>query len=198
MTSLPHIDLATVVERVQAATLVVRSETGGGAGTAWSDTLVVTNHHVVPRGRAHVLSSGGRGIEAIVVARDEENDLALLRIEGLGAQPLPLGPEQDDARPGEIALAVGHPWGQRGAVTWGVVSGASISSWRGTRRSLVRADIRLGPGNSGGPLADAAGRLLGINAMVDGGMALAVPAAVVERFVAEALGRIARPEVEAA
>ncbi|HEV7216269.1 MAG TPA: trypsin-like peptidase domain-containing protein, partial [Chloroflexota bacterium] len=86
-------------------------------------------------------------------------------------------------------LAVGHPFGVRGALTIGVVSAAHRTPGRHLGRELVVADVRLGPGNSGGPLADARGRVVGINAMVAGGMALAVPSYLVERLLATGAGR---------
>jgi serine protease Do len=79
---------------------------------------------------------------------------------------------------------VGHPFGLRGALTVGVVSSALPNGAAGRARELVRADVLLGPGNSGGPLADARGRVVGINAMVVNGMALAVPSHLVERLLA--------------
>ena len=79
-------------------------------------------------------------------------------------------------------LAVGHPFGVPRAVTVGIISAALEG--QNSARELLRADVVLGPGNSGGPLADARGRVVGINAMVAGGLALAVPAHLVERLIA--------------
>jgi serine protease Do len=84
-------------------------------------------------------------------------------------------------RPGELVIAVGHPLGVAYATTLGIVhrapgSGRGPAGW-------LQADIRLAPGNSGGPLADASGRIVGINAMIVGGLGLAVPTHIVERFV---------------
>jgi serine protease Do len=85
-------------------------------------------------------------------------------------------------RPGEVAIAVGNPLGFLGAMTVGVVHG--IGPLRGLGgRSWVQADVRLAPGNSGGPLADVQGRLIGINTMVAGRLALAIPSNEVAQFL---------------
>lgn len=104
-------------------------------------------------------------------------------------------------RPGQLAFAIGNPWGRRGVLTAGVVlgSGPAILESGLELEDAVRAEVRLGPGNSGGPLADAHGHVIGINSMIAGGMAIAVPARIVERFVggdvpgAAFLGIVARP-----
>jgi serine protease Do len=86
-------------------------------------------------------------------------------------------------KPGELVIAVGNPLGFTGALTTGVVHAVGPFSGFG-RRPWVQAAIRLAPGNSGGPLADAAGHIIGINTMLaPGGIALAVPTAAVEEFL---------------
>jgi serine protease Do len=96
---------------------------------------------------------------------------------------------------GEFVVAVGHPFGVRGAVSAGVVGSISVTGdGPEAMRELIRADVLLGPGNSGGPLADARGRVVGINAMVAGGLALAVPSHLVERLIAGQSERAAPPE----
>src|SRR5947199_9555716 len=89
-------------------------------------------------------------------------------------------PRVETAKSGEVVIAVGNPLGFTGALTTGVVSGTGLISGLG-RRPWVQAAIRLAPGNSGGPLTDASGRLLGINTMVvSGGIALAIPVGVIQ------------------
>jgi serine protease Do len=144
----------------------------------------VTNSHVVPGSRAEVVTWDDHAHSAEVVARDAVGDLALLRFHG---DPLPaLGVGDSTAvRVGQLVLAVGNPWGQRGAVTAGIVMsrGSEHPENRVPLAEVIRADIRLAPGNSGGPLTDARGRVVGINSMVAGGMAIAIPANAVARFV---------------
>ncbi len=180
--------LASVAERVQRSIVAVKSRAGGGTGTIWdADGLIVTNHHVVPDAAAEIVLPDGRTAAAIVVARDVVNDLALLRAQASDLSPIAREAQSDVARVGALVMGVGNPWGQRGFVTFGVIASATITGWRGAERRLIRADLRLAPGNSGGPLVDATGALVGINSMIDGGMALAVPTAIIETFVHEAV-----------
>lgn len=192
---------AEVVEAVRRGVVAIRSRAGGGSGTAWSsDGLIVTNHHVTPGSRAEVITADDRAVAAEVVARDPAGDLALLRV---SLDQLPALPGADSAlvRVGQLVLAVGNPWGQRGAVTAGIVmsKGSEHPENRVPLAEVIRADIRLAPGNSGGPLTDVHGRVIGINSMIAGGMAIAIPSNTVMRFVAEAtqvrgvLGIAARP-----
>jgi serine protease Do len=85
-------------------------------------------------------------------------------------------------RPGELAIAIGNPLGFVGALATGVIHAVGPLGGLG-RRSWVQADVRLAPGNSGGPLADAHGRVIGINTMVAGGLALAIPSNSVREFL---------------
>ena len=175
---------SAMAERVCAFVAEVRTRGGGaGAGTVWRpDGTIVTNHHVVPRDQAEVTLPDGRQLPAQVVARDPRNDLAVLEIAATGLTAAVAG-DARRLRVGELVLAVGHPFGLRCAVTVGVVSAPLSAPAPDGGRELVRADVLLGPGNSGGPLTDARGRVVGINAMVAGGMALAVPSHVVERLL---------------
>ncbi len=93
-------------------------------------------------------------------------------------------------RVGQMVLAVGHPWGQRGVVTAGIISGLSSAQTNGPRRSVpvIRSDVTLAPGNSGGPMVNAVGGVVGINTMIIGGdLGVAIPSQLVSAFVAQAL-----------
>jgi serine protease Do len=174
--------------RLRASVVEVRAG-GMGAGTIWRrEGTIVTNHHVAGRDQAEVILADGRAFRATVTARDPQNDLAVLQAPALDLPAASIG-DARTLRLGELVLAVGHPFGVRGALTIGVVSAAYRTPGRHLGRELVVADVRLGPGNSGGPLADARGRVVGINAMVAGGMALAVPSHLVERLLATGAGR---------
>lgn len=175
-----------VAERLRRALVAVRSSEGGGSGTIWrEDGLIVTNHHVVPGDRAEVQLPDDRILAARVIAREPEHDLAALQVEATGLTAAEAG-DSSAIRPGQLVFAAGNPWGLRGTVTAGIV----VSTGKATIENgipldeAVRANVRLAPGNSGGPLADAAGRVIGINAMIAGGMAIAVPAHIVTRFLA--------------
>jgi serine protease Do len=157
---------------------------GHGAGTIWrSDGLVVTNHHVAPGDHNQVRLADGRTLTAETVARDPINDLAVLRVDATGLPAVVVG-DARKLRVGELVVAVGHPFGVRGAVTVGMVNALPYLDEDGHGRQIVQADVLLGPGNSGGPLANARGEVVGINAMVAGGLGLAVPSFLVERLLA--------------
>jgi S1-C subfamily serine protease len=93
-------------------------------------------------------------------------------------------PDSDALRVGAVVVALGHPLGLRRTLTAGVVHALAPASPGGRR--WIHADLRLAPGNSGGPLADTAGDIVGINTMIVGGLALAIPINEVRRFVASA------------
>ena len=171
--------LAAVVASLAASTVRVHDERGrgSGSGVVWrADGLIVTNAHVV-RGRSAEVELSGRGrVRAEIVRRDDRRDLAALRVgeAGLVAAAVRDAPA---LQPGELVVAVGNPLGLRDVATAGLVQRA------GGR--FVVADVRLAPGNSGGPLADAAGRVVGINSMVANGSGYAVPSQAVATFLGE-------------
>lgn len=176
-------EAAEVAERVREGVVLVRSgRRGHGSGVVWSeDGLVVTNDHVVGSDRADVTLHDGRRLPASVLKRDHRRDLAVLRVDASSLPAVPVG-DSRALRPGQVILAVGNPLGVQGAVSLGIISGTVGEVWIGGRKlpEMVRADIDLYPGNSGGPLVDAQGRVIGINTMVTGpGIALAVPSHVV-------------------
>ena len=150
-----------------------------GSGIVWAPELIVTNAHVACG--AHALLRGAEGGEVAgrVVARDQDADLALIRVPGLGAPAATVA--DGELRVGSLVVAVGHPFGVRGALTAGIVHAMGPLASAG--RSWIQADVRLAPGNSGGPLADARGHVVGVNAMIAGGLALAIPVGDVMRFV---------------
>jgi serine protease Do len=160
---------------------------GTGSGTIWSeDGLIVTNDHVAPTDRADIVLRDGSRFVAEVIDRDSENDLASLRIAAQGL-PAVVVRDSETVRVGEVVIAVGNPWGQVGALSSGIVfskNGAAVDGLA-TSGKAIRADLILAPGNSGGPLADAEGRVIGINAMIAGGMAVAIPTKTVGEFVGD-------------
>jgi serine protease Do len=175
----PH--LARVADRLQQVTVEIESPGGGGAGILWAPDLVVTNAHVARAACVRVGLADDRQVEARLVAADRRSDLALLRLPRVGVAPAALA-DSDALRVGALVVALGHPLGLRRTLTAGVVH-AFAPSLPGGRR-WIHADLRLAPGNSGGPLADTAGQIVGINTMIAGGLALAIPINDVRRFVA--------------
>jgi serine protease Do len=194
-------DFGEVSERLRRSTVQVsveRSRPGSGSGVIWtSDGVIITNAHVARGDSARVELWDGREFEAEVTARDGRRDLASLRI---SERDLPAAAAGDSSalRPGELVLAVGNPLGFIGALTTGVVH--ALGPLRGIgRQSWVQAAVRLAPGNSGGPLANARGQVVGVNTMIaGGGLALAVPSNAVAEFLRRgatrpALGITVRP-----
>jgi serine protease Do len=183
-----------MIEDAQRSVVQVRSRGRGiGAGVIWpGDGLVLTNHHVVSgrRGRRNVRVAlhDGRTIDADVLKSDRSLDLALLGLEGDQADlPAATVGDSDALRVGELVYAIGHPWGSVGAVSAGIVGG--VGELRGQERSssarYVRSDVALAPGNSGGPLLNARGEVVAINAMIFGRMALSIPSNAAEAWIAE-------------
>ena len=181
---------AEVLERVRPSIVRVHGRGPAGAGgIVWRPGAVVTNHHVVAGARQalRVVSVDGRAHAARVLDASRRLDLALLEAPGANLVPAPIG-WSARLRVGELVFAVGHPWGQPWVVTAGVVSGlgALHVPGRAGLESYIRSDVHLAPGNSGGPLLDARGEVVGLNAMVIGGdLAVAIPSDVVRRWLGE-------------
>jgi serine protease Do len=175
--------LGEIAEKLRRSTVLLHAgRRGSGSGVVWtSNGLIVTNAHVARSSPACVQLWDGREFEATITARDLQCDLALLHI---NASSLPAATPADSARlrPGELVVAVGNPLGFVGALTTGVVHAVGPIRGFGSQ-SWVQAGVRLAPGNSGGPLADARGRVIGINTMVAGRMGLAIPSNDVRKFL---------------
>ncbi len=189
--------LSSVFERARRSLVIVESgRHGAGAGVVWRPGgIIVTNYHVVSRGKSRIRLLNGDLYHARLIAERPEIDLAILQAETSDAVnvDLPVAPIADSRglRIGQIALAIGHPWGQVGAVSAGVISSlGSVPLQDGSGSiGLIRSDVGLAPGNSGGPLMNANGGVIGINTMIVGGdLGVAVPSHVVEAFVADTLG----------
>jgi len=178
-----------LVQRVMPSLVIVRGHRyGAGAGIVWdANGLILTNNHVVGRRTSIVVLQNDGEYESRLVARDPDVDLALLSIEATGLTPLK--PVSGSPRVGEMVFAFGHPWGQRNTVTRGIVSAlTSAQNRRGDQLPIVRSDVPLAPGNSGGPLVNANGEVIGINAMIVGGdQSVSIAASVANDFVRKAL-----------
>src|SRR5712671_1540086 len=172
-----------IAEKLRRSTVLIHAGgRGGGSGVIWSsDGTVITNAHVARGAHIGVELWDGREFGARVASRDSQRDLAELRIDATDL-PSVLVADSSQVRPGELAIAIGNPLGFVGALTTGVIHAVGPLHGLGSR-SWVQADVRLAPGNSGGPLADARGRVIGINTMVAGRLALAIPSNVVQKFL---------------
>ncbi len=187
-------ELAELVAEVKDSVVQVRSGArGSGSGIVWrADGIIMTNHHVVAnREHATVLFSDDRELRATVIARDPMLDLAALKVDAIGLAAAPVG-ASEAVRVGQLALAIGNPWGRRGVVTAGIISGVGAieTGWRHSKAEYLRSDVQLAPGNSGGPLLDARGCVIGINAMIFGGdLSVAIPSHIATQFLAVAEGQ---------
>jgi serine protease Do len=183
-------EMSATVESVRRSLVQISNgHRGAGAGTIWHpEGLIITNAHVVQRPSLKVTLSDGRKLPARVLALDKELDVAALTIDADGLPTIELG-DSKQLSPGQWVLAVGHPWGVPGAVTAGVVIDVGIPlEMSRVQRELIQVDLHLRPGYSGGPLVDVAGRLVGINTMMNGpDVGLAVPVHVVKTFLRQVL-----------
>ncbi|MEA2253306.1 MAG: putative serine protease PepD [Solirubrobacteraceae bacterium] len=177
-------------------------QTATGTGFAVSaNGLVVTNEHVVDgAGHVTVELSDGRTRPATVVGQDRSTDLALLRVDtgGTPLTPLKLA-DSAQAQIGDATFAIGNPFGLEGTLTTGIVSatGRTIDAPNGSSiGGVIQTDAALNPGNSGGPLLDAQGQVIGINSQIESGtsgrfgqgsnsgVGFAVPSNTVKRVLA--------------
>jgi S1-C subfamily serine protease len=185
----------------KVASLRVRWRGREGAGSAvvfTSDGFLLTNAHVVGAAReGQAAFADGTAVSFSVVGSDRLSDLAVVRADGPVPDPVTLG---DSGRlvVGQLVVAVGNPLGLAGSVTAGVVSGLGRSLPVGDRgmrliEDVIQTDAALNPGNSGGALADARGRVVGVSTAVAGvGLGLAVPVNDTTRRIVGALMRDGR------
>lgn len=197
-----------VIQHVAALEMTGNGRNGRlrvGAGSAvlfTTDGYLLTNAHVVGGAQSgHAVFADGTSTAVDVVGADPLSDLAVVHGRAPIAAPAELG-DAESLRVGQLVIAVGNPLGLAGSVTAGVVSGLgrSIPVWSGRSRrvieDVIQTDAALNPGSSGGALADARGRIVGINTAVAGvGLGLAVPInATSRRIIASLLkdGRVRR------
>ena len=178
-----------------------RARGGAGSGVVVTpDGYILTNEHVVERVQeARVAFVDGRSVAAVVVGRDPSTDLAVLRAQAASLPYATLSAAKP-LRVGQLVVAVGNPFGFESTVSAGVVSalGRSLRSRHGRPiEGIVQHTAALNPGNSGGPLVDARGRVVGVNTAIIAmaqGIGFAVPAATAQWVLTEilTLGRVRR------
>jgi serine protease Do len=191
-------ELEALASTLRQSVVEVRTRgTGAGSGIIWSaDGLIVTNAHVARTEHATIVLWNGRELDGVVTAHDPRRDLATIAIDPdtVTLSAATIG-HPTDLRTGDLVIALGHPWGITGSIALGIIH--EVETRRGAPR-WIRADIRLAPGNSGGPLTDARGRVVGVNTLIAGGLGVAVPATTVSRFLEQVEARRTRSRSRAA
>lgn len=188
-----------VSENLRRSTVHIRAgRHGQGSGVIVDPAgVIVTNTHVVASsGPIEVSFWDGQRVRADLSKRDASRDISILRVPLSGLPSVTLA-NSDEVRAGEAVVAVGNPMGFQGALTTGVVHAVGRVPGLGPM-SWIQADVQLAPGNSGGPLANAQGQVIGINTMIAGGLGLAVPSNTVARrlrseYDRASLGVVVRP-----
>ncbi|MCW5660008.1 MAG: trypsin-like peptidase domain-containing protein [Burkholderiaceae bacterium] len=177
-----------------------QSSLGSGVVVA-AQGLILTNNHVIEGAdEIAVMLPGGKVAEARVVGTDPETDLAVLRVEAKGLQPITFA-DPASVQIGDIVLAVGDPFGVGQTVTQGIVSATGRNRLGiNTFENFIQTDAAINPGNSGGALVDAAGHLVGINTAIysrsggSQGIGFAIPVSLARQVMEQIVttGRVSR------
>jgi len=185
----------------------VAVSSGSGVIIDADEGIIVTNHHVVEGGQKfRVDMSDGRLVDATLIGADKATDIAVLRIQASGLSEVEMV-DSDTLRTGDLAFAVGYPLGLDQTLTMGVISGLGRSGMGDAVEDYIQTDAAVNSGNSGGPLLDSRGRLIGINTSIlsgdmgggNDGIAFAVPTRIL-LFVVEQLratGEVTRGRIGA-
>ncbi len=188
----------------------VEPQEGSGSGSILDQQgNILTNYHVIAGAQKLSVSMGGKkDYPAIVVGRDPDTDLAVIRLTEKPAGPLtviPMG-DSDKLVVGQKVLAIGNPFGLDRTLTTGVISGLQRPIRARNDRLIegaIQTDASINPGNSGGPLLDSHGRMIGINSQIlspsgsSAGVGFAVPVGIAKRVVPQLLqnGTVRRPKL---
>ncbi|MEO8493632.1 MAG: trypsin-like peptidase domain-containing protein [Planctomycetota bacterium] len=188
--SVVHINVASSFALGESNALDARlhpEARGQGSGVIVDQAgYVVTNQHVVTEAtEIQVTLNDGRIVDGTVVGIDALTDLAVLKIEATDLEAAEWG-DSDQLEVGALVWAVGSPFGLQHTITFGILSGKNRGAMAGTAwQDYLQTDAAVNPGNSGGPLVDANGRIVGINAAIVGdvyqGISFAIPSSIAKR-----------------
>lgn len=185
--------LPGVVQILNYETADAENPRGGGSGAVIdaADGLVLTNNHVVDgAGRLRVVLRDGRTLEGELIGQDPATDLALLKVDTRDLVEVPMG-DSSELRVGDIVLAIGYPFGLDQTVTMGIVSGLGRTGVGAGLEDFIQTDAPINMGNSGGPLLDSLGRIVGVNTAIysrsggNVGIAFAVPTSIISVVVGQ-------------
>ena len=210
--------LVAIYERVSPSVVTIKTSTGLGSGWVYnSDGYIVTNNHVVEgETQVEVDFSTGQKVYGKVAGTDSYSDLAVVKVDpsSVPLNPLPLG-DSSTLKVGQIVVAIGNPFGLEGTMTTGIISALGRTLQSGTPTAngqfssgdIIQTDAPLNPGNSGGPLLDLNGNVIGINSAiqstttttqgepVNSGIGFAISVATVKRVIPNLIstGKFAYP-----
>jgi S1-C subfamily serine protease len=166
----------------------------GGQGSGFvidSAGDILTNNHVVDGATSvQIVFSDGRTVSASVLGKDVANDLAVVKVDAAavnGIKPLVLA-DSTGVKPGQLAIAIGSPYGLNNSIAVGVISGLNRRVDGSSLTGMIQTDANIQPGNSGGPLLNSTGQVVGINTAFEGqgtGIGFAVPSNIAARALAD-------------
>jgi len=170
---------------------------GSGSGVIISsDGYIITNHHVIETAEdIQITTNNNQSYDAIIIGSDEQNDIALLKIETNNELPYAVFGDSDSTKIGEWVLAVGNPFNLTSTVTAGIISAKSrnLDPTGRTTQSYIQTDAAVNPGNSGGALINDKGELIGINTAIQTqtgsyvGYSFAVPSNIAKKVIEDIL-----------
>ncbi|OYP30390.1 serine protease [Rhodopirellula sp. MGV] len=193
--SVVHIDVRRATHHkiihddIPGAPAILVSDQGSGV-VVDADGYILTNRHVVAESDEIVVTlSDGQRLDGVVVGTDELTDLALLKVNSSGLIPIPWG-DSERIRVGSPVWAIGSPFGLDRTVTFGILSGKHrVVRAKDRYQDFMQSDVAVNPGNSGGPLVDSHGTMIGINTAIVGdtyqGVSFAIPSTVAKKIYAQ-------------
>lgn len=166
-----------------------RTSSLGSGVIVSSEGYILTNHHVVEAAdEIEIALADGRKAKAHIIGSDPETDLAVVKIDMKGLPTVTFG-RSDQAKVGDIVLAIGNPFGVGQTVTMGIISALGRKHRSNTYANFIQTDAAINPGNSGGALADVTGNLIGINTLIFSptggslGIGFAIPAVIAKQVM---------------